>query len=83
MTDSENPFQILNKDISQATEVSPSEISGDTTERIETLLKSAKVLVFMKGNSQMPQCGFSANTVATSSTWVNPLQHLIFFRIWI
>lgn len=64
MTDSENPFQILNKDISQTTEVSPSEVTGETTERIETLLKSAKILLFMKGNSDMPQCGFSANTVA-------------------
>ena len=64
MTDSENPFQILNKDISQTTEVSPSEVTGETTERIETLLKSAKILLFMKGNSDMPQCGFSANKVA-------------------
>lgn len=64
MSDSENPFQILNKDISQTKEVSPAEVNGDTKERIESLLKSDKVMLFMKGNSQMPQCGFSANTVA-------------------
>lgn len=31
--------------------------------RIETLINSNKVLVFMKGNKLMPQCGFSNNVV--------------------
>lgn len=32
-------------------------------ERIETLVKSNPVMVFMKGNKLMPQCGFSNNVV--------------------
>lgn len=64
MNDNENPFQILNKDIAQTTEISPAMVTGDTVERIESLLKSSKIILFMKGNSEMPQCGFSANTVA-------------------
>lgn len=64
MNDNENPFQILNKDISQTTEINAAAVAGDTVERIETILKSSKTVLFMKGNSEMPQCGFSANTVA-------------------
>ncbi len=32
-------------------------------ERIESLLKSSRVLLFMKGNKMFPQCGFSAQVV--------------------
>ena len=32
-------------------------------ERIETLISSSPVVVFMKGNKLMPQCGFSNNVV--------------------
>lgn len=35
-----------------------------TRQRIEELVKSDKVVLFMKGDRQMPQCGFSA-TVAS------------------
>ena len=53
-------FNILNNEIS--------EIEADKTvelnDQIKNLLGSSKVVLFMKGNSQMPQCGFSANSVA-------------------
>jgi monothiol glutaredoxin len=32
-------------------------------DRIATLVKQNKILVFMKGNKLMPQCGFSNNVV--------------------
>ena len=32
--------------------------------KIEDLLNNNKVVLFMKGNKQMPQCGFSARAVA-------------------
>ena len=31
--------------------------------RIETLITSSPVMIFMKGNKLMPQCGFSNNAV--------------------
>ncbi|MCP9883810.1 Grx4 family monothiol glutaredoxin [Synechococcus sp. ATX 2A4] len=34
-----------------------------TQQRLEALVNSAPVLVFMKGNKLMPQCGFSNNVV--------------------
>jgi monothiol glutaredoxin len=37
-------------------------MSTDVNARIDELVKNNKVLVFMKGNKLMPQCGFS-NTV--------------------
>lgn len=62
--DDNNPFQILNKDISQTTEIPPMDVGSDIKERIETVINNDKIVLFMKGNSEMPQCGFSANTVA-------------------
>ena len=35
----------------------------DTRARIEALLKSHDVVLFMKGNRHFPQCGFSARAV--------------------
>ena len=54
-------FNVLNNDIS---EISVADKSQDLKAQIETLLNSSKVVLFMKGNSEMPQCGFSANSVA-------------------
>ena len=54
-------FNILNNEIS---EIESANKSLDLKEQIEGLLKSSKVVLFMKGNAQFPQCGFSANTVA-------------------
>ena len=34
-----------------------------TKERIQTLIRSSPIFVFMKGTKLMPQCGFSNNVV--------------------
>jgi monothiol glutaredoxin len=54
-------FNILNNDIS---EIESSDKSKDLKTQIEGLINSSKVVLFMKGNAQMPQCGFSANSIA-------------------
>lgn len=46
---------------------SPNEITSvdkslPLAEQIKKLLNSEKVILFMKGNTEFPQCGFSANT---------------------
>jgi monothiol glutaredoxin len=38
-------------------------MTPETKERIDSLVSSSKVFVFMKGNKLMPQCGFSNNVV--------------------
>ena len=38
-------------------------MTPETQARIEDLLKQNKIMVFMKGNKLMPQCGFSNNVV--------------------
>ena len=43
-------------------------------QRIETLVASSKVLVFMKGNKLMPQCGFSNNVVQILSALGIPFE---------
>lgn len=55
-----NPFNILNNEISEVS----ADKNLDLKAQIEALLASSKVVLFMKGNSDMPMCGFSANTVA-------------------
>jgi monothiol glutaredoxin len=38
-------------------------MDSTTQQRIESLITSSPVFVFMKGNKLMPQCGFSNNVV--------------------
>jgi monothiol glutaredoxin len=38
-------------------------MNPETQERIQKLITDNKVMVFMKGNKLMPQCGFSNNVV--------------------
>jgi monothiol glutaredoxin len=54
-------FNIINSEIK---EISAENKTAELKEQIETLLNSSKVVLFMKGNAEMPQCGFSANSVA-------------------
>ncbi len=67
---SENPFNIVNPNVSEErVEKASSEIptgfdETDTVKRIEKIISSHSVIVFMKGNAFFPQCGFSANTIA-------------------
>ena len=53
-------FNVLNNDIKEV--FSDKELGLE--EQLKSLIGSSKVVLFMKGNSEMPQCGFSANTVA-------------------
>lgn len=38
-------------------------MTPDVQERIDNLIQQNKIVVFMKGNKLMPQCGFSNNVV--------------------
>ncbi|MEL6382743.1 MAG: Grx4 family monothiol glutaredoxin [Cyanobacteria bacterium J06626_18] len=38
-------------------------MTPEVKERIESLINGNKIMVFMKGNKLMPQCGFSNNVV--------------------
>lgn len=55
------PFNILNNAVE---EISEADKSLDIKNQIDKLLKSSKVVLFMKGNADAPMCGFSANTIA-------------------
>ena len=43
-------------------------MTQEVNERIDNLVKQNKILVFMKGNKLMPQCGFSNNVVQILNT---------------
>lgn len=58
---SNSPFQMAPTDVS---EINPEAIAGETNERIKNIIESAPIVLFMKGNSDFPRCGFSANTIA-------------------
>lgn len=65
-----NPFKILNQDAPQVQgkEILPHQVEGELVERIESIINSDKLVLFMKGNPNFPQCGFSANSVAILKT---------------
>jgi monothiol glutaredoxin len=56
-----NSFHVINAEIA---EIASTDKSQDLKQQIESLLNSSKVVLFMKGNAEMPMCGFSANSVA-------------------
>jgi monothiol glutaredoxin len=56
-----NSFNIINSEI---IEIKSTNKEIDLKSQIEGLLKSSKIVLFMKGNAEMPMCGFSANSVA-------------------
>lgn len=63
---SDNPFNILGSDkvpTNKGEAVQEENKNAQLNERIESLIGSSKVFLFMKGNPEMPQCGFSANVV--------------------
>ncbi len=47
---------------------------SEVNTRIEKLLSENKVVLFMKGTSQFPQCGFSARAVAILADLGAPFQ---------
>lgn len=75
MSDSNNPFNILGsdqvpKDGGVAVTSVPS--GGSLNETIDNLIGSSDIFLFMKGNPEVPQCGFSANVIGMlNATGVN------------
>lgn len=51
-------------------------MTPEVKERIDSLVKQHKILVFMKGNKLMPQCGFSNNVVQMLNTLGVPYETL-------
>ena len=47
----------------ESTAHSPPSMDASTKARIESLIASSPIFVFMKGTKLMPQCGFSNNVV--------------------
>ena len=66
MNDKKSPFSILGSD--QVPEeggqaVSEAPAAGSLNEQIDSLIGSSEIFLFMKGNPDVPQCGFSANVI--------------------
>ena len=51
-------------------------MTPETKERINNLVQQNKIMVFMKGNKLMPQCGFSNNVVQILNTLGVPFETL-------
>jgi monothiol glutaredoxin len=49
-------------------------MTPELKEKIDNLLNQNKILVFMKGNKLMPQCGFSNNVVQILNTLGVPFE---------
>lgn len=51
-------------------------LDTDTRQRIDTLLASSRIVLFMKGEPRAPQCGFSAKAVAALNALDTPYVHV-------
>ena len=51
-------------------------MTPELKQRIDSLVKENKIMVFMKGNKLMPQCGFSNNVVQIINTLGVPFETL-------
>ncbi|MTJ49230.1 Grx4 family monothiol glutaredoxin [Dolichospermum sp. UHCC 0259] len=51
-------------------------MTPETKARIDNLIQQNKIMVFMKGNKLMPQCGFSNNVVQILNTLGVPFETL-------
>ncbi|MFN6179368.1 MAG: Grx4 family monothiol glutaredoxin [Dolichospermum sp.] len=51
-------------------------MTPELKERIDTLVEENKIMVFMKGNKLMPQCGFSNHVVQILNTLGVPFETL-------
>ena len=49
-------------------------MTPELKQRIDSLVKEKKIMVFMKGNKLMPQCGFSNNVVQIINTLGVPFE---------
>lgn len=49
-------------------------MTPEVKERIDSLVKQNKIMVFMKGSKLMPQCGFSNNVVQILNTLGVPFE---------
>ena len=70
MNDS-NPFHIAGGSPEprfQGAPVDEADRTAPALDRVEKMISSADVFLFMKGIPEQPQCGFSANTVALLET---------------
>lgn len=58
-----SPVVLLNKVEALAAQNPPKTQETSLTERIEALIASADVMLFMKGSPEAPRCGFSSKVV--------------------
>ena len=58
----DSPFNIINKEATAVPYVEES-TDGSPKERIEKMIASSPIFIFMKGTPNAPECGFSYNTV--------------------
>ncbi|MGK0368048.1 MAG: monothiol glutaredoxin [Thermoproteota archaeon] len=61
MTDG-SPFNILNQPNYELAKEITSLNGTDLTDVLKNLTNNSQIVLFMKGNVSMPQCGFSANS---------------------
>lgn len=57
-------------------------MTPEVKERIDTLVKENKILVFMKGTKLMPQCGFSNNVVQILNSFGVPFETVDVLADW-
>jgi monothiol glutaredoxin len=57
-------------------------MTPELKQRLDNLVKQHKILVFMKGNKLMPQCGFSNNVVQILNALGVPFETIDVLEDW-
>jgi monothiol glutaredoxin len=57
-------------------------MTPELKQRLDNLVKQHKILVFMKGNKLMPQCGFSNNVVQMLNALGAPFETIDVLEDW-
>lgn len=57
-------------------------MTPELKQRLDNLVKQHKILVFMKGNKLMPQCGFSNNVVQMLNSLGVPFETIDVLEDW-
>ncbi len=69
----ETPFNIINKEATAVPYLEES-TDGSPNERIEKMIASSSIFIFMKGTPNAPECGFSYNTVGIFKSLGKPFK---------
>jgi monothiol glutaredoxin len=73
MENKDDVFKVISDQVEEY-KLDDNEITKNTIEIIKAMVSDSKVFIFMKGTPQVPQCGFSTNTLGILKQLKTPVK---------